>query len=86
MLPKKCVSLFCLASLASLTFNSGVKWLENVADYREKVLGESHKVLCGQFSMSLETIWLDIYIIAMGAFRDVTCLVCAPFNFSAHLI
>ena len=63
-----------------------MKWSENAADYREKVLEELRKVLRGQFSMSLKTIRLDIYIIAMGAFRDVTRLVCAPFNFSAHLI
>jgi hypothetical protein len=68
-----------------LTFNSGVKWSENAANYQEKVLKESRKVLCAQFSMSLETIQFDIYIIAMGAFRDATRIVRTPFSFSTNL-
>jgi hypothetical protein len=69
-----------------LTLNSGVKWSENAADYRENALEESRKVLRGQLSVSIKPIQLDLYITAMGAFRDVTRLVRTPHSFSANLL
>ena len=64
---------------------SGVKWSENATEYRGKELEESRKVLCSKISTSLEKIRLDLYIIAMGEFREVTRVVRTPISFSANL-
>jgi hypothetical protein len=77
---------FVWQSLMSLTFYSGVKWSENAADHRRKALNESRELLYTQFSTSLETIQLDIYVAARVAFRDGTCTVRTAFSFSANSI
>lgn len=66
----------------SLTFNSGVKWSENAADYRNLLLERSRKNLRTQFSTSLEKIRLDLFFVATTAFREATRIVRVPFSFS----
>jgi len=68
-----------------LTFNSGVKWSENAADYREKELEKSQEVLRGKISTSLETIRLDLYVAAMVDFKHAKLVVHTPFSFSANV-
>ena len=67
-------------------FIYGTKWSENAADYREKELEESRKVLRGNFSTSLETIQLDIYVTAMIEFKEATCAVRTPIQLWHKLI
>lgn len=82
---KKCVFLFYLTISDSLTFNSGVKWSKNAADYRNMELEESREVLRGKISTAFEKIRFDLYIIAMGEFREATRLVRTPISFSTSL-
>lgn len=64
----------------SLTFNSGVKWSENAAEYREKELRKSREVLRGKISTALETIRFDLYVAAVIEFTNATHVVRTPFT------